>query len=285
MSTPDGPVAVVTGAAGELGTAILRRLSADGYRLVGLERTPELADQVRDRFPPASIETFAADQTDPEAVRDAFTQIASRIGPPHLVVANAGYAKFGALLTMPVKTFRRHIDVNLVGTFAVCQAAAQAMAAASAPGCLVVISSNLALIHSDQVSAYTTSKAALQPLIRGLAAELGVYGIRANCVLPGVLETAMTAPMLTQPGVRDDLIAETPLSRLGTPGDVADTVAFLASPAAAWLTGASIVLDGGQSIYGQPRWLRQDRTTPDHPRWEPALGDRTNRTLLEEPHA
>jgi NAD(P)-dependent dehydrogenase (short-subunit alcohol dehydrogenase family) len=159
------------------------------------------------------------------------------------------------------------------------------MVAGGIRGCLVVISSNLALTHSDQVNAYTTSKAALQPLVRGLAAELGVYGIRANSILPGVLETAMTAPMLDQPGVRDELIAETPLSRLGTPDDVADTIGFLASPGAEWMTGATITVDGGQSIYGQPRWLRQDRTTPNHPRWEPALGDRTNRILLEGPNA
>lgn len=285
MNARGRPVAVVTGAGGELGSAIVRRLLTDGYRVAGLERTPELADQAGAQFPDGGIDTFAADQTDPEAVREAFGQIVEHAGAPRLVVANAGYAKFGALLTMPVKTFRRHVDVNLVGTFAVCQTAAQAMVAAGIRGCLVLISSNLALIHSDQVSAYTTSKAALQPLVRGLAAELGAYGIRANCVLPGVLETAMTAPMLTQPGVRDELIAETPLSRLGTPDDVAGTVAFLASPGAAWMTGASIILDGGQSIYGQPRWLRQDRTTPDRPRWEPALGDRTNPTLLEDPRA
>ena len=276
------PIAVVTGASGELGSAMLRCLLAEGYEVVGLDRTLELAEMIRDQFPRDDVHAFAADQIDPDSVASAFDRIVDQVGTPSLVVANAGYAKFGPLLTMPIKTFRRHIDVNLIGTYTVCQAGAQKMVSAGVGGSLIVISSNLALFHSDQVGAYCVSKSALLPLVRSLAAELGVYGIRVNTILPGALETAMTEIMLSQPGVRDDLLAETPISRVGTPGDVANAVAYLASPDSAWITGATITVDGGQSIYGQPRWLRQDRRTPNQPRWEPALGDRANRTLLED---
>jgi|SRR5579875_374066 len=266
------PVAVVTGAGGELGTAVVSRLASDGYAVAAVDRTLELAAQVPLRLGAATVTAYGADQTDADAVAELAVQITSDLGVPAVAVANAGYAKFGALLDMPAKTFRRHVDVNLLGTFLFCQAIARRMVEAEQPGSLIVISSSLALAHSDQVVAYGATKAALLPLVRGLAGELGAYGIRANALLPGVIETAMTGGMLSQPGVREDLLGQTPLGRLGSPSDIAAAVAFLISEAAGWMTGATISVDGGQSIYGQPQWIRQDRAMPGQPRWIPGLG-------------
>lgn len=276
-----GRVAVVTGAAGQLGTTIVARLLNDGYHVAALDRTADLAAAVQRRLGDDRVIPFAADQTDPEAIAAVADNIGMRLGAPCLAVANAGYAKFGALLDMPPKTFRRHVDVNLVGTFAFCQAMSRLMVVGGHGGSLIVISSSLALVHSDQVVAYGTTKAALLPLVRGFAAELGTYGIRANAVLPGVVETAMTSGMLAEPGVRADLVAETPLGTLGSPSDVASAVAYLASDGARWVTGAALSVDGGQSIYGQPRWMRQDRSVPGHPQWVRGLGDRPASTQGE----
>ena len=100
-----------------------------------------------------------------------------------------------------------------------------------------------------------------------MAAELGIYGIRVNAVLPGVIETAMTRSVLDQQGSREALLQETPVGRLGQPEDVANAIFFLASPQASFITGASLLVDGGQSIYGQPKWVRQDRRMSKQPQW------------------
>lgn len=266
-------LAVVTGAAGEIGRAIMRRFLDDGYAVAALERTEELAVSAAEsveRHGPAR--GFAADQTDRARLEAALSAATQWGGPPDAVVANAGYAKFSPIVSMSPTVWDRHLGVNLSGTFHLCQLAAQHMIAEQRSGSLTLVASSLALAHSDQVGGYCVSKAALLPLTRTLAAELGVYGIRANAVLPGVVETEMTSPMLSQNGVRADLLDHTPAGRLGTPEDIAAAVAFLASDQAAWITGADLRVDGGQAIYNQPQWLHQKRAVPFEPTWTSGLG-------------
>ena len=266
----DRDVVVVTGAGGALGTGIVARLIDSGYHVAALDRSLEAlgpAAQAWTQAGRSSYHLVAADQTDRYQIDDALAATVAEHGPIHGVVANAGFAKFGSFLEMPPRDWQRHVDINLNGTFHVSQAAARHMARERAGGWITVIASNLALSHADQVGAYCVTKAALLNLVRTAAAELGVHRIRVNAVLPGVIETAMTQAMLERPGVRAGLLAKTPLGRLGTVDDVAALVGFLASPAAAWITGASILADGGQSIYGQPSWVSQDRTSAHEPNW------------------
>lgn len=258
------PVAVVTGASGEIGRALMARFVDDGYLVVGLDRTQDLLARAAMQFEHTFV-PVVCDQTDLGSVSRAFADIVASVGAPCALVANAGYAKFGAMLDMPAATFQRHVAVNLVGTFAVCQAAAQAMVASGTVGALTIVASNLALFHSDRVGAYCVSKAALLPMVQSFAAELGPHGVRVNAVLPGVIDTAMTAPMLKDEYVRESLLRGTPLARLGTVHELAAVVAFLSSADSAWVTGASLTTDGGQSIYAQPQWFPQSGPTTGSP--------------------
>ena len=265
-------VVVITGAGGEIGKAICVRFAREGAQLVLIDRTDEASDgaaQLARTSGAAEVMVLAADQTNRAAVDAAFEAISKRFARIDVLAANAGFARFGSFLEISTKTWDLHVNVNLNGTFHTCQAAARLMAASRQGGAIVVTSSCLALFHSDQNGAYCATKAALLMLVRTMAAELGAHRIRANAVLPGVIDTGMTHTMLEQSHCRERLLNDTPTGCLGTPEDVAGAVYFLASEDARFVTGAFLLVDGGQSIYNQPRWYSQSRATPHEPRWVP----------------
>jgi NAD(P)-dependent dehydrogenase (short-subunit alcohol dehydrogenase family) len=266
----DGKTALVTGAGGDIGTAAARRLADEGARLVLFDRKAELLDMVaadcRERG--AEVDMHAVDQTSREVVDAAVGDAWRAAGRIDVLFANAGYGKFSTFLQTPLREWNRHVDVNLTGTFHVCQAVARLMAADSGGGAIVVNASSGAQVHSDQLSAYCATKAALRMLAVGMASELGIHRIRVNAVMPGVIETGMTRPMLENGGHRDVLLAETPVGRLGRAEDVANLVCFLASDEAAFVTGESVMVDGGQTIHGHPRWFRADYRRPFEESWE-----------------
>jgi len=263
-------IVVVTGAGGDIGRAIAGRFARSGCELALLDRNKALVspliEEMRNAGAPEVI-AVAADQLDRTSIDRAFAFVADQLGTPDVLVANAGFARFGAFIDISPKDWALHMGINLDGTFHVCQAAARLMAGGKQGGSIIVNSSCLGLEHTDMTGAYNISKAALLMLVRTMAAELGAYRIRANALLPGVIETAMTSEMLGDPQCRSRLLGETPIGRLGRPLDVAEAAHFLASEQAEFITGASLLVDGGQSIYGQPSWYSQDRTTPFEPRW------------------
>jgi NAD(P)-dependent dehydrogenase (short-subunit alcohol dehydrogenase family) len=252
--------ALVTGAGGDIGAATALRLAREGARVALVDRSLDLLSETQAQCKEAGADVvcIAMDQTDRTAVESGATQAAAELGPVDLLFANAGYGKFSRFIDTPMREWERHVSVNLTGTFNVCQVIAQAMVNRRQGGSIVINTSSGAVQHADHLSAYCATKAALRMLMVGMASELGSHRIRVNAVMPGVIETGMTAPMLAEPEHREVLLAETPVGRLGLPADVAGTVAFLLSDEASYITGHAVMIDGGSTIHGHPRWFRLD---------------------------
>jgi len=263
-------VALVTGAAGDIGAAAATAFARAGARLAITDRRAEALDGVAAsvRADGATVETFACDQTDPGDTAALFAAIKSRLGRLDFAFVNAGYGRYGALIDMPFEQWKRHIDVNLNGGFLIAQGAARLMAAGGEGGAIVINASTAAAHPCDLLGAYAASKAGLRMLARSLASELGVHRIRVNLIMPGVIETAMTRSLIADQDVRDDVLAETPVGRLGAPRDIAALVVFLCSDEAGFITGAEVLADGGQTIHGYPRWFSADYTGLDA-EWRP----------------
>jgi NAD(P)-dependent dehydrogenase (short-subunit alcohol dehydrogenase family) len=270
MKRFEGKVALVTGAGGDIGAATARRLAEEGASLALFDRKAELladtAAAVRENG--AAVECYGVDQVDRGAVDEALAAVTERFGALDVLFANAGYGQFGTFLEMTERQWNRHVDVNLTGTFNVCQSAARQMVAAAQGGALVINASSGAVQHADHLSAYCATKSALRMLAIGMASELGVHRIRVNSVMPGVIETGMTSVMLADERHRETILAETPTGRLGRPEDVAALVCFLASGEAAFVSGESVLVDGGQTIHGHPRWFRTDYRNAHREQWE-----------------
>lgn len=263
-------VSVVTGAGGDIGAATAIRLAREGSNIALFDRKRGLTESTADavRKEGVEVECYGVDQTDRDQVDSATAAVVERFGSIDVLFANAGYGQFGLFLEMTERQWSRHVDVNLSGTFHLCQSVARHMVAARGGGSIIVNASSGAVQHADQLSAYCTTKSGLRMLATGMASELGSHRIRVNSVMPGVIETGMTAPMLAGGAHRDVILAETPVGRLGTAEDVAALVCFLASHDAAYITGESVLVDGGSIIHGHPRWFRNDYRNAHVEDWE-----------------
>lgn len=266
--------ALVTGAAGDIGQQTAVRLASEGAAVVVTDRKAELLDEtVRLCREAGGIEVvaLAMDQTDPDAVQSSVAAAVAALGRIDVLFANAGYGKFSTFLDQPLKEWRRHVDVNLTGTFLVCQAVAAHMVVRREGGAIVINASSGAVQHTDLLTAYCATKSALRMLAIGMASELGNHRVRVNTVMPGVIETGMTGPMLAGPdgdAHRAALLADTPIGRLGEPEDIAALVAFLLSDEASFITGESVAIDGGQTILGHPRWYSTDHRQAHVEEWK-----------------
>ncbi len=270
MKRFEGKVCLVTGAGGDIGAATAVRMAKEGGRVAIFDRKVELLKETSEAMAEtaADFEAFGMDQSDRSQVESGIARAVDRFGKLDVVFANAGYGQFGTFLEMTERQWNRHVDVNLSGTFNVCQVAARAMKERAEGGSIVINASSGAVQHADQLSAYCTTKSGLRMLGIGMASELGMHRIRVNSVMPGVVETGMTQPMLADDAHRDVVLAETPVGRLGKPEDVASLVSFLSSDEAGFITGESVLIDGGQTIHGHPRWFRSDYRDEFNERWE-----------------
>ncbi len=230
-----GQIALVTGAGRGIGAAIASRLAAGGWRVAGLDRNwPD--------GPGACDLTESADVTDAQAVSDVVARIEAS-GPIELLVNNAGITRDAIAHRMEPDDFRLVLEVNLVGPFNLCRAVLPHMRERNS-GRIVNISSMNALRGAAGQANYAAAKAGLIGMTKSIALENAGKGITANCVAPGYIETEMTAAIPSQ--IRQAEVARIPAGRMGTPEDIAETVLFLASSAAAFITGQVISVNGGQ---------------------------------------
>lgn len=262
-----GRVAIVTGAAGGIGSATARRLSAEGVRVVAVDVNEDGVRALAESLPQPSA-WVGADVADEAGVARYVDAAVSRFGRIDFHHLNAGIA--GSLAPLPGLTaedFDRVMAVNVRGVFlgvreAFRQFAAQAGAAqppagrGGTPGAIVITASIGSLRGSADLLPYQTSKHAVLGILRGAAVYGGPLGIRVNAVAPGIVPTELFAATPDVPGGRDDMTrraSTTPLRRAGTGEDVAAVVAFLLSEDAAYITGEVVSADGGASIVSSVR--------------------------------
>jgi len=241
-----GKSALVTGASRGIGRAIAVDLARNGadVALVGRDRAAldETAAAVLAARDGAKAHVIIADVSDEAAVRAAVAETIAQFGKLDIAVANAGQSTDGLMLRFKSADLDRLLDVNLKSAFYLSAAVTKPMVKARA-GAIVFISSIVGVTGNAGQSAYAATKAGLLGLTRSLAKELGSRNVRVNAVAPGLIETAMTAQM--PEAARAHYLETIPLGRPGTPDDVSGVVTFLCSDASRYVTGQTIVVDGG----------------------------------------
>ncbi|MDR1367756.1 MAG: 3-oxoacyl-ACP reductase FabG [Candidatus Accumulibacter sp.] len=242
-----GKIALVTGAGQGIGMAILRVLAARGAVVVGTDINDKGVSSID-----AALSEMGAlgkgillDVRDAEHIENGIAAIEKDFGPIYVLVNNAGITRDNLVLRMKDEEWDAVIETNLKSVFRVSRAAVRGMMKARA-GRIINITSVVGHAGNPGQANYCASKAGVSGLARALAREFGSRGITVNCVAPGFIDTPMTR--ILDEKQKAALIAKVPLGRLGTPEDVAAAVGFLASPEAAYISGATIHVNGGMHM-------------------------------------
>ena len=244
-----GRVALVTGASSGLGTQFARALSDNGAAVALVARRVDRLKALKDEIEKKGGRAVAAeaDVTDRTAMMRAFDAAEKAFGTVTILVNNAGIAHGGRAVEMPPEEWRKVLSINLDAVFFWAQEAARRILAANTQGAIVNIASVLGLAVSKGAVAYAAAKAGVVQTTKALAVELAFKGVRVNAIAPGWFVTEMNDDYLT--GEAGTAIKrEIPMGRFGNPGDLDGALLLLVSDAGSYITGATIVVDGGQVI-------------------------------------
>ena len=234
-------VALVTGASRGIGAAIADRLAQE-YRVVGTATSERGAAAIAERLRKTGGDGKLLNVTDSDQIQSLIKEVTAEFGSPTVLVNNAGITRDQLLLRMSDDDWDAIMDTNLKGVFRVSKACLRGMMKARG-GRIINITSVIGSIGNPGQANYAAAKAGIVGFTKSLAREVGSRNITANCVAPGFIDTDMTRAL--DEGARDSLLAGVPLGRLGDANDIAQAVAFLASPAASYITGETIHVNGG----------------------------------------
>ena len=243
-SSLSGKQALVTGVAGDLGRAMAAALAARGARVAGWDilAPTELPRSLKD----GNIEYARVDVRERAAVDAAISGLPSL----DIVCSNAGMVRAQPFLELSVENWQEHLDINLTGCFHVAQAAARHMVAASIPGRIIFTTSWVGAIPWPEITPYSVSKAGLNMLMKQMARELAVYGIRVNAIAPGIVNAGLAGRQLREePQYAARVRRVIPLGAPGQPEEIAEAACYLASAETAYMTGSILTLDGGCSLF------------------------------------
>jgi 3-oxoacyl-[acyl-carrier protein] reductase len=230
---------LLTGAASGIGLASLRALRSSGHVVsAGYHRRPIPEDVLAD----GGVTPIELDVTDSESVVKAVAEAQAAHGPVEVLVANAGLTDDQLLLRMSEEAWERTVDLDLTSAFRLTKAVVPGMLRARR-GRIIYISSVVAMTGSPGQTSYAAAKAGLVGLARSLAREVGSRGITVNVVMPGMIDTDLLRA--TGEERLEQILTQVPLGRMGTPEEAASVIAFLASEAASYVTGAIVPVDGG----------------------------------------
>lgn len=245
VSELEGRVALVTGAARGIGRACAQALYDEGAAVALLDMDPAVADTAKALDASGErVIGLTADVVDLDGVRAAVAQVRERLGDVGILVNNAGFPRDAVLSKMDPADWQRVIDVVLTGAFNCCKAVIDPMREAGW-GRIVNMSSRSHLGNPGQVN-YSAAKAGLLGFTRALALESGRFGITVNAVAPGFVETEGMLALENYDVLKQRSVDKAPLRRVGQPEEIADTVAFLAGPRAAYITGETVHVTGGR---------------------------------------
>ncbi len=242
-----GEIALVTGASRGIGRAIALALAEHGASVAGTATTQGGAEAIEQAFGEAGHQGIGLvlNVSDQASVDAAMSQIGERLGAPSILVNNAGITRDNLLMRMKSDEWDAVIDTNLGSIYRLSKACLRAMSKAR-KGRIINIASVVGSMGNAGQTNYAAAKAGMLGFTKSLAREVGSRAITVNCVAPGFIDTDMTREL--PEAQRQGLLSAIPLARLGQPAEIANTVVFLASPGAAYITGETIHVNGGMHM-------------------------------------